>query len=216
MWPTSGIRAQDGAAQPQVPIEKLLSEGQTLMVQVVKDPIGTKGARLSTQVTIAGRAAGLPAAGPHIGISQQIDDEAEREASAREAAAADSARRDRRLHRAHRWRRMRPTTNLLADVEYLRKMWSDDRAQAAQTAAPTALLYQDLNLAQRVLRDFVNDETAAHPSRFARDLPSMQDSRPSSRRRAAERLQHYAASGRSSTCTASKTRSSVLSRGAWI
>src|SRR5512139_2503014 len=43
------------AAQPQVPIEKQVFEGQALMVQVIKDPIGTKGARLSTQISIAGR-----------------------------------------------------------------------------------------------------------------------------------------------------------------
>ena len=46
------------------PIEKTLAEGQPILVQVVKDPIGTKGARLSTQVSIAGRAARLPAEGP--------------------------------------------------------------------------------------------------------------------------------------------------------
>ena len=55
------------------PIEKLLFEGQTLMVQVIKDPIGTKGARLSTQISVAGRMLVYLPHDPHIGISQRIE-----------------------------------------------------------------------------------------------------------------------------------------------
>ena len=69
--------ARNGAAEK--PIEKILSEGQTLLVQVVKDPIGSKGARLSTQVSIAGRLLVYLPQDPHIGISQRIEDEVERE-----------------------------------------------------------------------------------------------------------------------------------------
>src|SRR5438105_9405905 len=57
---------------PQVPIEKQVFEGQSLMVQVIKDPIGTKGARLSTQVSIAGRLMVFLPQDDHIGISQKI------------------------------------------------------------------------------------------------------------------------------------------------
>ena len=64
--------------EPGPPIEKLLSEGQNLMVQVVKDPIGTKGARLSTQISIAGRLLVYLPQESHIGISQRIEDEDER------------------------------------------------------------------------------------------------------------------------------------------
>ncbi len=60
------------------PIERLIHEGDTVMVQVVKDPIGTKGARLSTQVSLAGRMLVYLPQDPHIGISQRIEDEAER------------------------------------------------------------------------------------------------------------------------------------------
>ncbi|MFY1975906.1 ribonuclease E/G, partial [Achromobacter dolens] len=59
-------------------IEKLLFEGQTIMVQVVKDPLGTKGARLSTQISMAGRTLVYLPHDPHIGISQKIDSESER------------------------------------------------------------------------------------------------------------------------------------------
>src|SRR5688572_5387322 len=63
---------------PSRPIERLLAEGQNLMVQVVKDPIGTKGARLSTQISIAGRFLVHLPQDSHIGISQRIEDEEER------------------------------------------------------------------------------------------------------------------------------------------
>src|SRR5213595_2649774 len=66
-------------SQPQVPIEKQVFEGQSLMVQVIKDPIGTKGARLSTQISLAGRLLVYLPQDSHIGISQRIGDEAERE-----------------------------------------------------------------------------------------------------------------------------------------
>ena len=68
-----------GEPQQQIahqPIEKIVFEGQTLMVHVVKDPIGTKGARLSTQVSIAGRTLVYLPQEPHIGISQKIESEA--------------------------------------------------------------------------------------------------------------------------------------------
>ena len=74
-----------GAREAQKPIEKLLAEGESLLVQVVKDPIGSKGARLSTQISIAGRLlVYLPASSaqdnPHIGVSQRIGDESGRQA----------------------------------------------------------------------------------------------------------------------------------------
>src|SRR5260221_2171736 len=70
--------ARDGSGTEK-PIERILSEGQSLLVQVVKDPIGSKGARLSTQVSIAGRLLVYLPQDPHIGISQRIEDEVERE-----------------------------------------------------------------------------------------------------------------------------------------
>jgi ribonuclease G len=62
------------------PIEKILYDGQVLTVQVIKDPIGTKGARLSTQISIAGRMLVYLPQDKHIGISQKIEKEAERDA----------------------------------------------------------------------------------------------------------------------------------------
>src|SRR5438445_10437441 len=70
---------QNGHSHENRPIEKILHEGQPLLVQVIKDPIGTKGARLSTQVSLAGRLLVFLPQDSHIGISQRIEDEAERE-----------------------------------------------------------------------------------------------------------------------------------------
>ena len=60
-----------------VPIERMLTDGQSVMVRVIKDPLGTKGARLSTQISIAGRLLVYLPQEKHIGISQRIQDEKE-------------------------------------------------------------------------------------------------------------------------------------------
>ena len=72
-------RSHEGNGAPPTPIEKLLFDGQVLTVQVIKDPIGTKGARLSTQISIAGRMLVYLPQDQHIGISQKIEKEADRE-----------------------------------------------------------------------------------------------------------------------------------------
>ena len=72
-------RPHDNSNVPPTPIEKLLYDGQVLTVQVIKDPIGTKGARLSTQISIAGRMLVYLPQDKHIGISQKIEKEADRE-----------------------------------------------------------------------------------------------------------------------------------------
>jgi ribonuclease G len=139
------------------PIERILSEGQPLMVQVVKDPIGTKGARLSTQISIAGRLLVYLPQDPHIGISQRIEDETERQHlrdMLRQVLPPDETG-------GFIVRTVAETateSELQADVHYLRKLWHDIRARGATSPART-LLYQDLSLAQRVLRDIVHEDT---------------------------------------------------------
>ncbi len=139
------------------PIEKILSEGQTLLIQVVKDPIGSKGARLSTQVSIAGRLLVYLPQDPHIGISQRIEDEAERE-SLREKLHALIPPGETGGFIVRTVAEAATETELAADIDYLITLWKQIQL-AAQTAAPQALLYQDLSLATRVLRDLVTDTT---------------------------------------------------------
>jgi ribonuclease G len=138
-------------------IERILAEGQPLMVQVVKDPIGTKGARLSTQISIAGRLLVYLPQDSHIGISQRIEDETERKLlreKLQQLLPADE-------HGGFIIRTVAESASdaeLANDVAYLRRLWGDIRERAVAAGAP-GVLYQELSLAQRVLRDFVHDDT---------------------------------------------------------
>jgi len=140
------------------PIEKTLSEGQPILVQVVKDPIGSKGARLSTQVSIAGRLLVYLPHDPHIGISQKIEDENGRAAlreRLKELVPAD----EKGGFIVRTLAESASEEELRADLAYLRELWKaiHERSLGAE---PPKLLYQDLSLAQRVLRDMVTVDTA--------------------------------------------------------
>ncbi len=143
--------------EPGQPIERLLNEGQSLMVQVIKDPIGTKGARLSTQISIAGRLLVYLPQESHIGISQRIEDEEER-VHLREKLQHLLPPDEKGGFIIRTMAEAASDRELASDVEYLRKLWHDIREQA-RTAPPLALLYQDLNLGLRVLRDFAHEDT---------------------------------------------------------
>jgi len=142
---------------PLKPIERILSEGQTLLVQAVKDPIGSKGARLSTQVSIAGRLLVYLPQDPHIGISQRIEDVAERE-NLREKVHSLIPEGESGGFIVRTVAETATDTELRADIDYLVTLWKQIQL-AATTAAPQELLYQDLSLATRVLRDLVNGTT---------------------------------------------------------
>ena len=152
-------RAQGNPGSPPTPIEKLLFDGQSLLVQVVKDPIGTKGARLSTQISIAGRMLVYLPQDPHIGISQRIGDEAERELL-RERLQKLLPAEEKGGFIIRTMAEDASEADLTMDVAYLRKTWDHISQEAKRQPAP-ALLYQDLSLAQRVLRDFVGEDTAS-------------------------------------------------------
>ena len=140
------------------PIERLLAEGETLMVQALKDPIGTKGARLSTQISIAGRLLVYLPQEKHIGISQKIEDEAGREllrARIQSLLPPDEAGGFIVRTMAEK----ATDAELAADIAYLRRLWQEIRHRAQNAAAP-AMLHHDLTLAQRVLRDLAGPETA--------------------------------------------------------
>ena len=173
------------------PIEKMLYEGQSLLVQVIKDSIGGKGARLSTQISIAGRLLVLlpQQQESHIGVSQRIELEAEREllrAKLQQLLPDNSSG-------GYIIRTMAETATdkeLLADMEYLNKLWIKLQEQAKTSSAPF-LLYQELNISLCVLRDYVNEgttrilvdslETYQRMAAFAQDFISS----------AMSRLEHY-------------------------
>jgi len=139
------------------PIERILAEGQPLLAQVLKDPIGTKGARLSTQVSLAGRLLVYLPGDPHIGISQKIGDENGRAAlreRLRELLPAD----EKGGFIVRTLAESASEDELRADIAYLRQLWSAIRERSLG-AQPPLCLYQDLSLAQRVLRDMVSADT---------------------------------------------------------
>ena len=116
----------EGAA-PVKAIEQILSEGQPLLVQVAKDPIGTKGARLTTQISIAGRMLVYLPQDPHIGISQRIESENGRQLlrdKVRELLPPDEKGGFiiRTLAEAA------DAGELSADIDYLRHLWQIGRA----------------------------------------------------------------------------------------
>jgi ribonuclease G len=146
----------------QTPIERLVFEGQTLTVQVIKDPIGTKGARLSTQISIAGRLLVFLPQDDHIGISQKIGSpELREQLRARMTALVQPAPGEAPSGGGFilRTNAADATDDELADdIRYLRKTWTALRERGFKSP-PGTLLHQDLSLAERVLRDLVDEQT---------------------------------------------------------
>jgi ribonuclease G len=156
-----GHPARGDVAVP-VPIERLVFEGQTLMVQVIKDPIGTKGARLSTQISIAGRMLVFLPHDTHIGISQKIGSAETRDQLRQRmqllTATTDGSAPGGFILRTNA--EEASDTELADDIAYLRKAWGAIKAQGL-SQPPGTLLHQDLSLVQRVLRDLASDSTQA-------------------------------------------------------
>ena len=155
-------RGEGRADAPPVPIERQVFEGQTLTVQVIKDPIGTKGARLSTQISIAGRMLVYLPQDNHIGISQKIGSPETREQlRARMQALVGRPEDGGGGGFILRTNAEEATDAELADdIAYLRKTWTLVR-ERAQAVPAGSLLHQDLSLAERVLRDLASEATAS-------------------------------------------------------
>ena len=184
------ISSREGSAVECISL--LVREGQGLVVQVTKDPIASKGARLTTQLSIPSRYLVYMPSTSHVGISLRIEDEAERDRlkaivtdclaseeieeqggfilrTAAEGAGADE---------------------IVADIRYLRRLW--EQIAALRNTAPTpSVIYEDLSLALRTLRDLVNPrsekiridsrETFQKATQFVAELmPEISD-----------RLEHY-------------------------
>jgi ribonuclease G len=139
-----------------VPIERQVFEGQTLTVQVIKDAIGTKGARLSTQVSIAGRMLVFLPHDDHIGISQKIGSHELREQLRARVLLLAGDGGGGFILRTNA--EEASDTELAEDIAYLRRAWGLIR-ERAQSRPPGTLLHQDLSLAERVLRDLSNEAT---------------------------------------------------------
>ncbi len=149
-------------SDPLPPIERQVFEGQTLTVQVIKDAIGTKGARLSTQISIAGRMLVFLPQDNHIGISQKIGSaELREQLRTRMHALVGKPEEGGGGGFILRTNAEEATDNELADdIAYLRKAWATIRERSHSLPAGS-LLHQDLSLAERVLRDLSTEATQA-------------------------------------------------------
>ena len=106
------------------PIEKLLYEGNNILVQVIKDAIGTKGARLSTQISLAGRLLVYLPQESHIGISQRIENDGERELL-RDKLQQILPEDEKGGYIIRTMAETASESDLRADLEYLHKLWRD-------------------------------------------------------------------------------------------
>ncbi|MGD0153854.1 MAG: Rne/Rng family ribonuclease [Thermacetogeniaceae bacterium] len=137
-----------------LPIQNLLREGEEILVQVVKEPFGTKGARVTTQLTLPGRYVVLLPDLACIGISRRITSERERErlkGLAEEVRIPGSGLIIRTVAEGV------SRDGLAEDVAMLNELWKRTKEKTARCSAP-ALLYQDLELVSWVLRDLVGEE----------------------------------------------------------
>ena len=139
-------------------IQQLATEGQSLLVQVIKDPVGSKGARLTAEVSLPARHLVLMPFANHVGISQRIDDEATREhlkTIAVEALKAQNLECGVIIRTAGDGQ---TTDDLEEDLVYLKRVW-DNILKEQQTAKAPALLFEELPLTHRMIRDQIRRET---------------------------------------------------------
>jgi len=150
-----GRRFRRRESAPVPLISDLLKEGQEILVQIAKEPIGKKGARITSHIALPGRFLVYMPTVNHTGVSRKISSEEERQRlkriilSEREnghggfivRTAAQSASED----------------ELRADIRFLKGLWQDIKNRA-ESSKPPALIYHDLNVVERVLRDQVTSD----------------------------------------------------------
>jgi ribonuclease G len=160
--PRNGDRGgDDPAAHHGAPsIDELLKAGQEIIVQVVKDPLPSKGARISTHVTLPGRYLVLLPTVKHFGVSRRIEDDAERERllgliAQLPVGSGNIAGNGGLIVRTVG--ENKGSEEFESDLNYLSKLWEKIRQRAGKVSAPT-LLHQDLDLALRIVRDLLRSD----------------------------------------------------------
>ncbi|HEU5256426.1 MAG TPA: Rne/Rng family ribonuclease [Vicinamibacterales bacterium] len=176
--PTSAVRgpgAGDGGASgagpgsrgrrdrergPEPKIEELLKEGQEIVVQVAKEPIGTKGARLTSHATMPGRFLVFMPTVDHVGVSRKIESREER------SRLRGIVREFRDQHGftggviIRTAAASRPKEDIVADLSYFHKVWTEIRQKAEGSRAP-AVVYREQSLVAKLLRDLLTEEYSA-------------------------------------------------------
>ncbi|MFO8024206.1 ribonuclease G [Thiohalophilus sp.] len=134
-------------------IMELLSEGQEVVVQVVKDPMGSKGARLTTQLSIPSRYLVYMPGAEHVGVSQKIDEETERQ-RLKESVGRYAPQFDPGGYIVRTVAEGVPDEAIYNDMCFLQKLWTSiQERNTAATGDDSNLLYEDLPLVMRTMRD---------------------------------------------------------------
>ena len=161
-WETPGVphlQDEDDVEEPPrreavAPIEEMLRKGQEVLVQVAKEPLGTKGARVTSFISLPGRYLVYMPQSRHIGVSRRIRDEAERDrlrGAVRELAQASGGFIVRTNAEG------RGEDEFRTDVEFLRRLWAQIHARFASAPAPS-VLHEEGDLTFRVVRDLLSPD----------------------------------------------------------
>ena len=151
---------RDREKPPDPKIEELLKEGQEIIVQIAKEPLGTKGARLTSHATMPGRFLVFMPTVDHVGVSRKIDSRDER------GRLRGIVREFREQHGftggviIRTAAAGRPKDDIVSDLAYFHKVWTDIRHKSETSRAP-AVVYQEQSLVSKLLRDLLTEEFSA-------------------------------------------------------
>src|ERR1043166_8280999 len=170
------------AEKPKPKIEELLREGQEIVVQVVKEPLGTKGARLTSHVTMPGRFLVFMPTVDHIGVSRKIESRDER---GRLRGIVREFREQKGFTGGVIIRTAasgRPKEDILSDLEAFHKIWTEIRQKMDASRAP-AVLFREQSIVSRLLRDLLSEDYQAiridNPTEYQRVLELVERIMPS-------------------------------------
>ena len=146
--------------RPEAKIEDLLKEGQEILVQVVKEPLGTKGARLTSHVTMPGRFLVFMPTVDHVGVSRKIESREER---ARLRGIVKAFREEHGFTGGVIIRTAasgRSEADIVSDLSWFHQIWTEIRQKMENRRAP-AVLFQEQSLVVKLLRDLLTDDYSA-------------------------------------------------------
>ena len=155
-------RADRGEAQKgtEAKIEELVKEGQDIIVQVVKEPLGTKGARLTSHVTMPGRFLVFMPTVDHVGVSRKISTREERN---RLRGIVKEFREQHQFGGGVIIRTAaegKPKEDIVADLQYFHRVWTEMRQKSESSRAP-AVVFREASLVAKLLRDLLTDDYTA-------------------------------------------------------
>ncbi len=145
-----------GEASTPPSISQVLRDGQELLVQVIKDPIGSKGARLTTHITIPARFLVYMPNSQHIGISQRLVDEEERN-RLKECVKKYQPEFSNSGYIIRTVADGKSEQAIYSDMKFLQKLW-ESILEKSKTAKPGTLIHEDLRLVMRTMRDISEDK----------------------------------------------------------